>query len=393
MTQSPTRIAIGHPGMGFGGSEARVMSLLEMLQNKFQVDLITTNMPDLQKLNDFYQTNVKREKIKIHLVPIPLFVQNSTKYSALRSALYNRFTKKIGAKYDLCISAYNLTHWGECRRKIHFIADFGWDRELYRSLSNRSLQDRSLNFYDSILQKCYFRFCKMIHAVDLARHCISQNDLFLLNSQWSKDVFESKYGPHRGEVVFPAVREQYTKIAKERRKADFVSLGRIAPEKRIIEQIEIIQLLRECGFATKLHIIGEVGKDPYGKQVSSLCKDKDWVILHGKCYGKKKANLLTSCRYAIHCCQNEAFGIAVAEFVRAGCIPFVPQNGGGPTEIVPFIELQFTDHSDAVNKIINVLSNPELESIIYNNLNNFTSSFSVEEFEQKVFSHIEEELA
>ena len=45
------KIAVGHPGMGFGGSEARVMNLLELLQKNYDVTLVTTNNIDLSVWN------------------------------------------------------------------------------------------------------------------------------------------------------------------------------------------------------------------------------------------------------------------------------------------------------------------------------------------------------
>ena len=74
---------------------------------------------------------------------------------------------------------------------------------------------------------------------------------------------------------------------------------------------------------------------------------------------------LTGCRYGIHGREGEAFGIGVAEMVKAGCITFAPAEGG-PAEILAHQALLYENDADAVEKISAVLSHDVLrEELIW----------------------------
>jgi hypothetical protein len=66
--------------------------------------------------------------------------------------------------------------------------------------------------------------------------------------------------------------------------------------------------------------------------------------------------LIASQRYGIHGMDEEHFGMAPAEMVRAGCIVWV-RNGGGQVEIVGSDErLLYASVEDAVAKIDNAIA-------------------------------------
>lgn len=313
MNPSPC-IAIAHPGMGFDGSEACVMNLLDLLQNDYKVTLVTTNDIDLS--TSFYGTAVDPQKITIRHAPVFPGMHNNLRYAGLRGACYQRFCRQIGREYDLCISAYNLTDWGAVRQ-LHFIADFVWDRELADRFDPVPEQGGRLIHRKNCMRKMYLSFCRAISGRCASFQEILQKGTVVANSQWSANLIAEKYGTHCGSVIFPPVGAEFEARSFEARKADFVSIGRIAPEKRIESQIGIIECLREKGVETRLHLIGECGDDPYGRRIRSLVSDKPWIIMEGRQSGKRKAELLTSCCYALHTCNHEAFGITVAEFVKA----------------------------------------------------------------------------
>ena len=72
--------------------------------------------------------------------------------------------------------------------------------------------------------------------------------------------------------------------------------------------------------------------------------------------------LIPQHRYGIHGMTGEHFGIAPAELQLAGCLTFVPSDGG-QTEIVEGDErVMYHDVDDAVRKISHVLSDAALEA-------------------------------
>lgn len=201
MNPSPC-IAIAHPGMGFGGSEACVMNLLDLLQNDYKVTLVTTNDIDLSTWNSFYGTAVDPQKITIRHAPVFPGMHNNLRYAGLRGACYQRFCRQIGREYDLCISAYNLTDWGAVRQ-LHFIADFVWDRELADRFDPVPEQGGRLIHRKNCMRKMYLSFCRAISGRCASFQEILQKGTVVANSQWSANLIAEKYGTHCGSVIFP----------------------------------------------------------------------------------------------------------------------------------------------------------------------------------------------
>ena len=89
--------------------------------------------------------------------------------------------------------------------------------------------------------------------------------------------------------------------------------------------------------------------------------------------------MLSGHRYGIHAREKEPFGIAVAEMVKAGCITFVP-NDGGQVEIVDHAALTYSSVEEASKKILTVLDSAELQCSLREHLSRAEKRFSVEAF-------------
>ena len=163
--------------------------------------------------------------------------------------------------------------------------------------------------------------------------------------------------------------------------AGFVCIGRIAPEKRIERIVAILG--RPCanwGTTCTSTSSASLDESAYGRQIRALCEPRgDWIHLEGRRAGAEKARLLTRHRFGIHACQGEAFGISVAEMVKAGCIPFVPARGG-QAEIVDHPELTYASEEEAVRKIVAVLDSNPLESALRAHLAESARRFSASRF-------------
>lgn len=121
------RVAVGHPYIGRGGSEAAVMWLIEALKDNHEVSVLTTGGWNLSELNAYYGTRVKAEEVRVRIAPVPWPARNLS-VAALRGACFQRFAREVAAEYDLRISAYNPTNWG--LPAVHLIADFSWFPEI-----------------------------------------------------------------------------------------------------------------------------------------------------------------------------------------------------------------------------------------------------------------------
>jgi glycosyltransferase involved in cell wall biosynthesis len=127
-----------------------------------------------------------------------------------------------------------------------------------------------------------------------------------------------------------------------------VYIGRIVPDKRIEELIDIVERARAAtGVDIKFHVAGRLDQTPsYGRELDMLAKERNWLEFVGALYGEDKVRFLTSGSYAIHAERDEAFGISVTEYLQSGLIPIVPDEGGTP-EIVDSPALTYHANEDA----------------------------------------------
>ena len=215
---------------------------------------------------------------------------------------------------------------------------------------------------------------------------ISRNDpegwkhnVTLSNSDWTARLMREKYDIE-SQTVYPPVQGAASGAPFAQREKGFLCLGRISAEKRVESIIEIVSKVRQRGHDVHLHILGGLDGSPYALAVRRLAEQNPhWVFLDGWVAGQKKHDLLTGHRYGINARTNEAFGIAVAEMVLAGCLVFVPK-GGGQTEIVDHPALLFESDDDAVEKIHAALASEQEEQRLRSHLRQRSQVFSVESF-------------
>jgi glycosyltransferase involved in cell wall biosynthesis len=368
------KIGIGHPRLGRGGSEARAMWAIEALKADFNVSLITGGAVDLDGLNQFYSTQVNKEKIAIRKAPISGFSQRLKGGDALLGKMYQRFCRKIAHEFDVLISTYNQCDFG--KPAIQCIADFSWDEDIRRSFDPPPQGARGLFHRNKLLRKCYLGLTRFV-AQPSGRNLFSGEDLILANSRWSAQIIKEKYGKDIG-VLYPPVFDKFPNVPFETKEMGFVCIGRISPEKRIERIVEILKGVRERGHDIHFHVIGGTDGSTYGKFVEDLCRSQgDWITMEGRQFGAEKAMLLSQHRFGIQARQREPFGISVAEMVKAGCITFVPSEGG-QAEIVGHKSLMYDSVEDAVNKIDTVLRKPQLQAKFREHLENQGTKFSTD---------------
>jgi glycosyltransferase involved in cell wall biosynthesis len=127
-----------------------------------------------------------------------------------------------------------------------------------------------------------------------------------------------------------------------------VYIGRIIPEKRITNLIGIVEKARSAtSLPITFHLAGRLDQTPkYGEMLAAMAQERDWLKFVGVQYGDEKSRFLMSGTFAIHAERDEAFGIAVAEYLVAGLIPIVPDEGGTP-EVVNSPALSYHTDDDA----------------------------------------------
>ncbi len=372
------RIAIVHPCLGFGGSEARALWTLEALKDKYGVSLITDGRVDLQRLNECYGTNLERTDFSILRVPLPIGLRRTTRFAALRGHLIQRFCQRLAPRFDLMISTYNPCDFGV--RGIQCIADFSFDEVLRPTFDPVSQGWKAHWYRDTLLRQAYLKLC---NNVSRSNPEAWKKNLTLANSNWSAKLMRQRYGLE-ARTLYPPVADDFPSIPYSERENGFVCIGRLAPGKRMDRVIDVLSRVRRRGHDVHLHILGGADDSQYVRTLKELFrKHREWVFLEGTVFGERKKKLIAKHRFGISGRTDEAFGIAVAEMVKAGCIVFTP-NGGGQVEIVDHPDLVYGDVDDAVLKIERVLESAPMQEGLRQHLSRAAQRFSVENFQRGI---------
>ncbi len=362
--------------VGLGGSEARAMWAAEALKHDFSISILSPGKVDLPALNEFYGTNVDTDDVTIRSVEMPLGLSHLQAGDAIRGAFFARGARSIANDYDVILNAYNLCDFGV--PAIQCVADFSWEEELRRRFDPAPEGMRGWFHREQQLRRLYLRLCRRI-APPSGRNLFSGEDAIIANSRWTARRLRERYGAH-AEVIYPPVTGGCPDLAFRRRRDDFVCIGRISPEKQIERMIQVIGAIRNRGYDVRLRIIGPLDDSQYARKIAACARQHpEWVLLEGCRMGPEKMKIMAECRYGIHARHGEAFGIAVAEMVKAGCVTFVPVEGG-QAEIVDHEALLYRNDCEAVEKIISVLNNHSLRETLIDHLRRQGEKFSAEHF-------------
>ena len=366
------KICIAHPGLGYGGSESKVMVLLDELQHDHEVTLVSPECFEGNRLNAAYHTAVDEHRIRIELTPMPRMLRSSTRMMPLRQVLFACHVRRLSASFDLHISCYNLMPFGV--PAVQLVADFDWDEVFCREVNPPRPYPLNLRV---ALRNAYGRTSSILARAWNDSH-LRKRDLIIANSRWTANVLAKRYGID-ARVIYPPVHsEPFDPSAP--RTSDFVLVGRITPEKRVSDAIAVLERVRAHGHNVNLHIIGPLPKSDYGAHIRKLARlHGDWVRLRDGIYGAEKYAELARHGFALHMRCGEAFGIAVAEQIKMGMIPFVQKNGG-PEEIVGDSRLCFDGVDQAVALIDAVLCQPSSHTQLRSQLVQRGDMFSTKRF-------------
>ena len=356
-------IVIIHPLFRGGGGENVCLNVIEALQNNFELTLVYSGKEiNLEKLNHFFGTSIYDDKIKLLHVPSP------NKGVILNVRLIERYLRKKLSRYNLLFSTSSDMDFG--KRGIQYVH--------YPRFA------RDNNF--SLVKKIYRFFCDLVSSYSKEK---MKENLTLTNSKWTAEKIKEAYNIE-STVIYPPVKDDFPEVPWEEKENTFICAGRIDPGKNIERNIEIIKKAREVYPEIKLYIAGIPGKKAYYNKIKKLVESNpDWVVLKGNLSKEELHSLMTRCRYGIHGMDEEHFGIVVAEMLKAGVIPFVP-NGGGQVEIVKENEnLVYNSKEDAVEKIINVLQDNSLQEIVREELKEHSKNFSEKKFKEEILNTVE----
>ena len=340
---------------------------------------------DLARLNAYYGTSLAPGDFSTQRVSLPWGLRHTAKLSALKGRFLQRYVQRVAAGFDVLINGYGAMDFG--RPVVQIVADFSfvdeWRLELHPTFRTR----RAWFYGDTRVRRAYLAIC---NRISVANPEAWKRNVTLANSAWTADRLR-KLGID-SQVVYPPVIVDIPQSPANPRDAGFVCLGRVSAEKCVHSVIEILRRVRGLGHNVHLHVLGGMDKSDYARKIRALAEQfRDWVVLEGWTFGDRKRDLLAGHRFGINACQSEAFGVAVAEMVLAGCVVFVP-NGGGQVEIANDPALIFSSEDDAVEKITAVLASDAEEERLRAHLQRTAKAFSVENFMESMRKVVREFL-
>jgi glycosyltransferase involved in cell wall biosynthesis len=354
--------------------------MLECLKEEYDVTLFTFSNPDLKSLNETYGTRLSdcdvQLKIPRFIRWIPSDLLNGYSSFTLRQHLLIRYFKSVRKDYDLAISAFNEMDMGSPGiQYIHFPM-FARGHEFARKI---------VGYPDSTIRAIYRSLCRI--GSNFSEEGMRQN-YTIANSNWTAAIVKQLYDID-SMVVYPPVVREFPNIPWEERESGFVLIGRIVPEKRIEKAIRILREVRSHGHDIHLHIIGGVGLPRYKNDLQQLCEGLPWVFWENRLTRAELNQLVPRHKYGLHVRENEQFGIGIAEMVTAGCIPFVPSEGGQVEIVGENKWMAFQDEDDAAKKITMVLSNKGLQSDLRHLLIGRANLFSTDRFNAEIRGIVE----
>lgn len=378
VTKPATRktITIVHPVLEYGGAESVCVWSIAALCHDYDVELLTFSSADMARLNAHFGTSLRKTDFR---VASPWGLRNSSltrRMSRLAFHVAMRYCKLYRC-HSLCFSTVGEMDFGV--RGLQYV-NFPRSLDAYK-LAGILEFGQNQRAAKRLAKRAYYRACDLVSGFD--QEAMKKN-VTLVNSKWAGQIVSEYYGIPT-QIVYPPVVGSFPDIPWAERENGFVCIGRVSPEKRIERGIRILSAMREIGFELHLHIIGPSGDRAYVRRLKRMPESSGrWVSFDGVLPREKLEKLIALHKYGIHTMPAEHFGIAIAEMVKAGCIPFVPANGGQVEIVRGKPELLFRTEDEAVSKIRQILASKSLQTKIRNDLTLDKDRFSVERFQDKI---------
>jgi glycosyltransferase involved in cell wall biosynthesis len=357
----------------FGGGQAVTAWTLQALQDAHDVTLLTWERPDFAAINRHYGTRLQPSQLTVRTAPLGHRVARGLvrdPWNTHRKSLVLRHAKAMKDQFDIILCTDNEADFGKPGiQYVHFPG-------LAQHDPQRGRRDTGTVTSPSRSQRGWMRVSDF--SFDRMRR-----NLTLVNSDWSGNRVRAAYDmPTR--TIYPPVGGDFPNVPWAERDDGFICLGRISPEKRIERIIAILGEVRRTRPSVRLHIVGMPGDTAdavqYNRHIRELAAPLPWVKFEGAVSRDRLRDIAAHRRWGIHAMEDEHFGIAIAEMMRAGCIVFAPRSGG-QSEILGFEDrLLYPSDEAAVESILNVMGDPLQQEELRRFLASRSEHFTAEAF-------------
>lgn len=364
-----------------GGGQSVCAWMIQALQDEHHVGLATWMPVDVDAVNRWYGTSIRASAITTHVTPAGIWRALDSgpgRLALLKAALLLRFSRRLGAEYDVLISAENEADLG--RPAIQYI-------HYPRLLRPRPSWDLRWYHQSNTVLAAYYATCARIMGGSLDQ---AARNVTMANSTWTAQRMRELCPESRVTVVHPPVPGDFPDTDWAERENGFLCIGRFSQEKNLGQVIEILAAVRRVVPDIHLHLVGSRGtRADYRRLETAARPHAAWVRIDHDLSRADLVRLIATHRYGIHGMTEEHFGIAPAEMVRAGCVVFLPASGG-QTDIVGQDErVLYRTPAEAVAKIVRVLTSPAEQETLRTYFAGRRDLFSVERFMRTIRNAVE----
>jgi glycosyltransferase involved in cell wall biosynthesis len=362
------------------------------LQKSCEVTLAMNGDADMKAVSEMSGVPIDVDRLRV--VPIDSRRPFVAKREWLAFIVRTRKLKALAKGADVCISTANVMDFGKpAHHFLYLLSQFG-GHAFYDYLMGRRggfgvrriLRRINTAFYENVVKPLF-------GVRPLRRIIADRRERIYPTSAYVEGIVRGYFGPFNSKVFYPPTTFEFNDASVARDPLLAIYVGRIFPPKRITDIIAIAERAREIsGKDLKLHIAGRLTEIPYVNLLRKMAAERPWLKLVGSVYGSDKERFMLSATYALHAERDEAFGIAIAEYLKAGCIPIVP-DVGGPAEIVGSPALEFRDNETAAETLSRLLCDDAFREEQRRMCAARAADFSLKAYKERQRMTIEEMLA
>lgn len=337
----------------FGGGDFLPLSFIAELQNACDLTVALDRADGLRQAADLYGIAIDPSAFKVEQVtPKGYDIRRHNAYLSLYRA---RRLKKLARTADICISLSNITDFG--RPAHHFMNMLAFGDNAFTAYVKSGSKTSRKGLSGTFRSVAGSIFRAILGMRTKSRIIRDPKEHVYPNSRFVERLMTEFYGPFNSTVFHPPTLFAVRDPGVRRDPLKVVCIGRILREKRVTDIIDIVRRARILSNQDlTLHIAGRIDQEPaYGEALRKIAAEERWVVLAGALYGKEKEDFLTSGTYAVHAERDEAFGISVAEYLVAGLVPLVPDEGGS-CEVVSNPDVTYRTNEDAAQILARLLA-------------------------------------
>ncbi len=372
------RILVVHPFFGRGGGAevvaAHIMNWLITKKGESLTLLMCATGNDLAGLQLINHLR-SNDLLRIERISLPAWLGHMPGAFQAKVAFLHRRARAMACEYDLCISTYNETNFGKPGFQYVHHPVFLPRRvmEQYQMVVPNGLLDKA-----PLVEGAYRSFVRRYARVD--PNTIGRN-ITAVNSSFIQSVMAKEYNVE-ATVIPPSLREREVRNLApwESRTLNFISVGRFAADKKLLELVDLYAALHdvwpEAGFA----IVGRKTDEEYFRSVVDRARGRALPLATLTDVSEEELHrLLETSRIYIGPKPYEHFGIATVDAINAGCLPIV-HDSGGQCEIVNFPELRYRTGTELVARVSAVIQNPSRGTQLLKELQKGIASLTREDF-------------